>query len=226
MTMIPGLVRRAAAEAERQLRGGTGLLVRLGRDLERTVEQGRLLPVYGERIRTLEETVRARDAELGALRGEIGSLVAQLNDRLLPRIDERMDDTERDLATVATSLIRTGRDAAAGRTRLDAAERRLGDLRSRVAQMEQRAGLWRDLQASMARLGDDIDELRGRVTPRHASAPGRPHVPAAPVITHDPAPLRDASRDTARDAARGTSPDPVRDTVQSIASEHITERPA
>ncbi len=112
MTVIPGLVRRAAAEAERHLREGIGLLVKVGRDLERSAELGRLLPAYIERMAILEQAVEAQDAELRTIRTELDSLVGQLNDRLLPRIDERMDDTERDLAAVATSLICTGRDPA------------------------------------------------------------------------------------------------------------------
>ncbi|GAA4241735.1 hypothetical protein GCM10022254_71780 [Actinomadura meridiana] len=171
MTVILGLVRRAAAEAERQLREGVGLLVRLGRDLERSAELGRLLPSISERLAILEETVRGQDTELRGLRAELDSLVGQLNDRLLPRIDERMDDTERDLAAVATSLVRTGRDTAGNHTRLEVAERRIGDLRTKLAQLEQRTGLWRDLQANMARLGDDLDAMRSRMALRAAEPP-------------------------------------------------------
>lgn len=187
MIVIPGLVHRAAAGAEHQLREGLGLIARLGRDLERSAELGRLLPSYGERIRTLEEAVRVRDAEFGAVRAELDSLVAQINDRLLPRIDERMDDTERDLAAVVASLIRTGRDAAGISAALEAAERRIGDLRARITQVEQRTGLWRDLQATMASLGDDVDALRERVSLR-AAEPG--HVNGA---AQGPAPMHDAA---------------------------------
>lgn len=177
MTVIPGLVRRAAAEAERHLREGVGLLARLGRDLERSVEAGRLLPTCIERMAILEQAVRDQDAELRALRIELDSLVCQLNDRLLPRIDERMDDTERDLAAVATSLVRTGRDTAAHRTRLETAEGRIADLRTKIAQVEQRSGLWRDLQATVARLGDDLDAVRARMALR----PAEPPADAAPT---------------------------------------------
>ncbi|HLV74704.1 hypothetical protein FHX41_2237 [Actinomadura hallensis] len=185
MTVVPGLVRRAAAEAERRLRGGAALVARVGRDLERSAEAGRLLPVYIERVTVLEQALRDRDAELRALRTELDSLVGQLNDRVLPRIDERMDDTERDVAAVAGSLVRTGRDTDANRARLETAERRLSDLRTRVARLEQRTGLWRDLQATMARLGDDVDALRARMTLR----PADPSADAAPVqnITDRPA---------------------------------------
>ncbi|TDB90853.1 hypothetical protein [Actinomadura sp. 7K534] len=187
MTVIPGLVRRAAAEAERQLRGGAGVLARLGRDLERSAEAWRQLPAHLERVTLLEQAVRDQDAEVRALRAELDSLVGQLNDRLLPRIDERMDDNERDVAAVATSLIRTGRDSAVHGTRLTAAERRIGDLRTRIAQLEQRTGLWRDLQATMARFGDDLDAMRARMALRPADPPA--DAAPAPVqnITDRPA---------------------------------------
>ncbi|WP_242885966.1 hypothetical protein [Actinomadura litoris] len=213
MTMIPGLVRRTAIEAERHLREGARegvrLLGRLGRDLERVEEIGRLLPALAERIRALEESVRAREAELAGLRAEVDSLVGQLNDRVLPRIDERMDDTERDLTAVAASLIRNGRDTAAGHARLDSAERRLGDLRTKLGQMEQRAGLWRDVQASVARLGDDVDALL--VGAARDSAVGER---AALRPAGSPAPV----------------PDPVPDHAPPVAAEHaaehVTDRPA
>lgn len=166
MTVISGLVRRAAAEAERHLRGGLDHLARLGRDLERTAGLRSLPPAHEERIRRLEEALAGQDAGLAAVRAELDSLVVQLNDRLLPRIDERMDDNERDLAGLATGLIRTGKDTAANRGHLETLDRRFTDLRGKLAQMEQRAGLWRDLQATMARLGDDIDALRSRVENR------------------------------------------------------------
>ncbi|XRQ13918.1 hypothetical protein ACN3XK_24450 [Actinomadura welshii] len=180
MTIIPGLVRRAAAEAERHLREGAALLAGLGRDLERSAEAGRLLPHYIERLAAVEQAVRDQDAELRALRTELDSLVGQLNDRLLPRIDERMDDTERDVAAVATSLVRTGRDTAAHGARLETAERRIADLRTKIGQLEQRTGLWRDLQATMARLGDDLDALRARTALR----------PAEPTADTTPAPVQ------------------------------------
>ncbi|MGW2313394.1 hypothetical protein [Actinomadura luteofluorescens] len=171
MTVIPGLVRRAAAEVERHLREGAGALVRAGRDLERSAELVRLLPALVERLSILEQAVRVQDTELRTIRTELDSLVGQLNDRLLPRLDERMDDTERDLAAVATSLIRTGRDTAGNRTRLEAAERRVADLRSKVAALEQRTGIWRDLESTVTRFGDDLDAMRARMTPRPAEPP-------------------------------------------------------
>src|SRR5690349_11581144 len=149
MTVIPGLVRRAAAEAERHLREGVGLLAKVGRDLERSAELGRLLPALVERIAMLEKTVRDQYAELRTI-----------------RIEPRPDDTERHLAAAATSLIRTGRDTAGHGARLDTAERRLGELRTKVAQLEQRTGLWRDLQSTVARFGDDLDAMRARMALR------------------------------------------------------------
>lgn len=122
-----------------------------------------------------------------ALRAELDSLVAQLNDRVLPRIDERMDDTERDLATVATALIRTGEDTAVSRTRLETLEGRVSDLRERLARVERRAGLWRDLQATMARLGDDVDALRPRVGPRVPDPARRPA--PRPAVKQAPKPV-------------------------------------
>ncbi|NDU75096.1 hypothetical protein GWI34_21055 [Actinomadura sp. DSM 109109] len=187
MTVIPGLVRRAAAEVERHLREGAGALARAGRDLERSAELIRLLPSLAERLLALEEAARARDAELRSVRAELDSLVAQLNDRLLPRLDERMDDTERDLAAVATSLIRTGRETAGHHTRLDAAERRVAELRTKVAALEQRTGLWRDLQSTVTRFGDDLDAMRARMALRTAEPP--PDTAPAPVqnLTDRPA---------------------------------------
>lgn len=164
MTIVPGLVRRAAVEAERHVRGGVGLLTRLARELDRPAR-------IGARLVWLETAVRAQDAELRALRRELGSLVAQLNERLVPRVDERIDDAERDLTVLATGLIRTGRDTAAHGTRLDSAERRLADLRIKLAQLEQRTGLWRDLQATVARLGDDVDALRTRIPVKPLGTP-------------------------------------------------------
>jgi chromosome segregation ATPase len=119
----------------------------------------------------VERVLEGHDRDLGALRTDLDALITQLNDRLLPRIDERMDDTERDLTALATGLVRSGREAAATRSRLETLENRVGDLRDRIVRMEQRAGLWRDLQATMARLGDDIDALRTRINVRAAHAP-------------------------------------------------------
>ncbi|WP_067480719.1 hypothetical protein [Actinomadura hibisca] len=177
MAVFPRLVRRVADEAERHLRGGLGRLALMLADPNRSAEFDRLLALVdaqGERVHRLEETLRTQDAGLRALRGELDSLIAQLNDRLLPRIDERMDDLERDLTAFATGLVRTGRETAAGRAQLETVERRLADLRERQARTEERAGLWRDLQASMARLGDDIDALRARVDGRPAETAEEP----------------------------------------------------
>lgn len=99
-----------------------------------------------------------------------------------------MDDTERDLAAVATSLIRTGRETAGHDARLESAERRIGELRTKLAQLEQRTGLWRDLQSTVARFGDDLDAMRARMALRAAEPPPAEAAPA-PVqnITDRPA---------------------------------------
>ncbi|MEU5878958.1 hypothetical protein [Spirillospora sp. NPDC047279] len=173
MTVFSGLVRRVAAEAERQVRGGAiALLTRLGQDTrERCVSFDRL-KAYDERLSFLEETLKGQDADLRTLRTDLDSLVTQLNDRLLPHIDERMDDTERDLAVVATTLVRTGKDTAGNSGRLEHVERRVSDLRSKLARLEERSGLWRELQGNLARLGDDIDTLRARVAARPVAQGG------------------------------------------------------
>ncbi|WP_433337206.1 hypothetical protein [Spirillospora sp. CA-294931] len=177
MTLFSGLVRRVAAEAERPMRAGLGLLARLDGQ-GRIAELEAVLPALHQRIAVLEQTLRTRDAEVRELRAELASLVNQLNDRLLPRIDERMDDTERDLTMLATGQVRIGKETAANRTSLDALDHRLAELRTRLLQMEQRSGLWRELQADMARLGDDVDTLRTRVPGPVALADDR-HVEAA-----------------------------------------------
>ncbi|WP_141584482.1 hypothetical protein [Actinomadura sp. WMMA1423] len=187
MTVIPGLVRRAAAEVERHLREGAGVLVRAGRDLERSAELIRLLPSFMERVLIIEQAVRDQDAELRAVRAELDSLVRQLNDRLLPRLDERMDDTERDLAAVATSLIRTGRENAGNSTRLEAAERRVADLRTKIAALEQRTGLWRDLESTVSRFGDDLDAMRARMALRTAEPPAEAAPAPVQNLTDRPA---------------------------------------
>ncbi|GAA2611014.1 hypothetical protein SMC26_24940 [Actinomadura fulvescens] len=163
MTVFSGLVRRVAAEAEHRVRGGASLLVRLGQDTRERVAELARLQAYGERIQALEETVQGQGAELRGLRIELDSLVTQLNDRVLPRIDERIDDAERDLTVVATTLVRTGKDTAGNSSRLEHIDQRLADLRGRLTRMEQRSGLWRELQGNMARLGDDVDALRTRI---------------------------------------------------------------
>ncbi|GAA2417843.1 hypothetical protein GCM10010191_30650 [Actinomadura vinacea] len=169
MTVFSGLVRRAAQEAERRLRAGVDLLAALTEDPGRTADSEHA--AQEARIRRLEEALAGQDRELTALRTDLDSLITQLNDRLLPRIDERMDDTERDLTALATGMIRAGRESAATRGGLEAIENRVADLRGRLVRMEQRAGLWRDLQATMARLGDDVDALRTRLSVRPAAAP-------------------------------------------------------
>ncbi|MBW8485623.1 hypothetical protein [Actinomadura parmotrematis] len=175
--MVPfaALVRRIVAEAERQVRGGVDLLVGLGGDRERVAELERLLGAYGERVRRLEEALHGQDAGLRRVRQNVEALVRELNERLLPRLDERMDDAERDVAALAAGVIRNGKDAAETAGRLDEAERRIGSLRTQLAQIEQRAGLWRDLQANLARLGEDVDALRAGLR----GVPARPAEPLA-----------------------------------------------
>ncbi|MFG2000791.1 hypothetical protein ACGFNU_16765 [Spirillospora sp. NPDC048911] len=182
MTVFSGPVRRVAAEAERRLREGAALLARLGQDTrERPAELARL-QAYDDRIQRLEETLKEQDAGLRGLRTELDSLVVQLNDRLLPRIDERMDDAERDLTVVATTLVRAGKDTAGNSSRLEHVEQRVADLRGKLARMEQRSGLWRELQGNMARLGDDVDALRTRMGGRA----GEPVNVAGPEPVADP----------------------------------------
>jgi chromosome segregation ATPase len=182
--LFPVLIRRAAAEAERRLRAGAGLLAAIAGEPDRTDRDDlqRLL-AQESRLHRLERRVDEQDRELRSVRADLNSLIAELNDRLLPRIDERIDETERDLTTLATGLIRTGRESAAQRSGLETVENRVADLRERLTRMEQRAGLWRDLQANIARMGDDIDALRSRLPGRPTPAP-----PAEPATIGDPAP--------------------------------------
>ena len=175
MTVLPGLVRRAAREAERRLRAGVDLLAAIAEDPEHTAELRRereARTAQEARIRRLEEIVEraleGHDRDLRALRSDLDSLIGQLNDRLLPRIDERMDDTERDVTALATDLVRTGREMASARSSLQVVENRVSDLRDRLVRLEKRAGLWRDLQATAARLGDEVDMLRARLNLRPA----------------------------------------------------------
>ncbi|GLZ05076.1 hypothetical protein Acsp03_25420 [Actinomadura sp. NBRC 104412] len=183
--LFPVLIRRAAAEAERRLRAGAGLLAAIAGEPDRTDRDAlRRLLAQEARIDRLERRADEHDRELRALRADLDSLIAQLNERLLPRLDERIHEAERDLTTLATGLVRTGRETAAQRSGLETVENRLSELRGKLTRMEQRAGLWRDLQANIARMGDDIDSLRSRLPARHPSAP-----PAGPAAIGDPQPL-------------------------------------
>lgn len=180
--LVPVLIRRAAAEAERRLREGAGLLATIAAiagEPERTETSGKersdretgdtdrddlqQLLDHEARLQRLEQTMAVHDRDLRTLRTDLDSLVTQLNERLLPRIDERMDDTERDLTALATGLVRAGRETAGQRSALDTVEKKVADLRGRLTRMEQHAGLWRDLQANIARIGDDIDALQSRL---------------------------------------------------------------
>jgi chromosome segregation ATPase len=195
--LFPVLIRRTAAEAERRLREGAGLLAAIAavaREPERTKpsetafvdaearekdgDHLRRLLDHEARLHRLERAMKVQDHDLRTLRTDLDSLVTQLNDRLLPKIDERIDDTERDLTVLASGLVRTGREAATQRTGLEAVENRLADLRGKLTRVEQRASLWRDLQASIARIGDELDALRTRHLPTQGS-----QVPQTPQVS-------------------------------------------
>ncbi|POM23423.1 hypothetical protein BTM25_45760 [Actinomadura rubteroloni] len=213
MPVISGLVRRVVVEAERQVRGGLDLLTRLAREHGPGADALRTLPALDARLARLEEALGRQDDSLRALRADLDALVTDLNRRLLPRIDERMDDTERDLAALATGLIRAGKDDFGQQSRLESLDRRLADVRNKVVQLEQRTGLWRELQATLARLGDDVDRLRGRLAdpadpggpgaatapPTSAASPTTP--PRTPSEPHHAATGPTAQRRTAREPA-------------------------
>lgn len=186
MTFFLGLARQAVAEVERRAAAaGLDVLVTMSAEAfsqriraeireqveaevrasvaERDRRHEQAEQAFEERVQRLESTLAGQDAGLAEVREQIRSLVTQLNERLLPVIDERMDETERDLARLATGMMRNDKKGNARESRLDTAERRLADLRDRVARMEQRVVLWRDLQAATAKLGDDVDTLRTRL---------------------------------------------------------------
>ncbi|HEX2315084.1 MAG TPA: hypothetical protein VHJ17_15180 [Thermomonospora sp.] len=165
--ILPTLARRVAGEAERLLSS----LPAPGRD--QRAEIARLRAEAAEQRRRADRLERRLDeqaAELAAARRQLDSLVAQLNERLLPGIDERVHEVERDVTRLATRLLRAGQEAAGREDRLSAAERRLDALRDRAARLEQRTGIWRELQANVARLGEDLDALRARVVPARRPA--------------------------------------------------------
>lgn len=116
-----------------------------------------------ERLARLEGLLAEQAAGLDRVRAQVGSLVVQLNRQLLPVLDERINETERDLARLATRLVRGAQEAERRESRLAAAERRIGDLRERAARLEQRTGLWRELLGDVARLGEELDALRARL---------------------------------------------------------------
>jgi chromosome segregation ATPase len=191
--LFPVLIRRAAAEAERRLRAGAGLLAAIAGEPERadrtdSDDLQRLL-AQEARIHRLERRLEEQDRGLDTLRADLDSLISQLNERLLPRLDERIDETERDLTTLATGLVRAGRESSAQRSGLQAIENRVADLRGRLSRMEQRSGLWRDLQANIARLSDDIDVLRSRLPGRPTAAPAPPAAEPATIGDAAPQPL-------------------------------------
>ncbi|ACY97550.1 MULTISPECIES: hypothetical protein [Thermomonospora] len=161
---LSGLARRATGEFDRLL----AALARQGQELlspgrEQRAEIVRLraaLAVQSERAERLERALAEQSAALSAVSRQLAALVAQLNEQLLPGIDERIHETERDLARLATRLLRADQEAARRHSRLETAEQRIADLRERTGRLEQRTAIWRELQADVARLGEDLDALR------------------------------------------------------------------
>ncbi|WP_018657833.1 hypothetical protein [Actinomadura flavalba] len=183
MTVFPGLLLRVASESERHVRDGLERLGRLTREHGPGAEARRSLALYDERLRRLESALTRQDAGLRSLRADLDLIVTDLNERLLPRLDERMDDTERDVAAITTDLLRTGRAAGDHTSRLDALDRRVSDLRTRLAGLDQRASLWRELQATLARLGDDVDTLRATLPLPPPQPLPLPHATPEPTTT-------------------------------------------
>jgi hypothetical protein len=159
---LADLARRAAQEVERAL---SSLLTQDDRTepQENTAEEIARLKAESAAHR---ERADRLERQLTEQRGELASLVAELNDRVLPGVDERIHETERDLTRLATRMLRADQDSTRLRSRLDTAEQRIGDLRERAGRLEQRTGLWRELQANVARLGEELDALRARSRPR------------------------------------------------------------
>ncbi|WP_019634216.1 hypothetical protein [Actinomadura atramentaria] len=203
MAVFSGLVRRVADEAGRRVRDGLGLLDRLTREHGPGADALRLTAAHGDRLDRLESALGRQDAGLRALRADLDALVADVNQRLLPRIDERMDDAERDVAALATGLIRAGKDRAGHQSALDGLDRRVGDVRGRVAALEQRAGLWREVQATVARLGDDLDRLRTRL---EATADAGQGAGTAGEAGHPPSPAATLPSRAQNGATAGAEP--------------------
>ncbi|REE94871.1 hypothetical protein [Thermomonospora umbrina] len=167
---LPNLARRAVGEAERLLSSVLAPVRDHGAAVARLRED---VAEQRGRADRLERRLAEQAEELAAARRQIDSLVEQLNGRLLPGIDERIHETERDLTRLATRLLRAGQDAARQQSLLAAVEQRAGDLRDRVGRLEERTGIWRELQANVARLGEDLDTVRARMTrPREAAEAG------------------------------------------------------
>jgi chromosome segregation ATPase len=178
---LPALARRAAGEVERMLSSlvaqGQDFLAQgqefLAQGQEQRSEIARLkaeTAAQRERADRLERRLAEQSAGLAAVGRQVDSLVTELNQRLLPSVDERIHETERDLTRLATRMLQAGQEAARLQSRLSAAEQRLGDLRERAGRLEQRTGIWRELQANVARLGEDLDALRARTAPRPRDA--------------------------------------------------------
>lgn len=164
--MLLRLTRHAVGTMERHGLAGFELLTRLGRELTApwTGSPWRQeLDLLERRVDELEGLLTQRADELAQVRRELGSLITQLNERLLPGVDERMHETERDLARLGTQQLQIKNAALQRENRLQVAEQRVTDLRAKVARLEQRGGLWRELQAVVAKLGDDVDALRARL---------------------------------------------------------------
>ncbi|SEG80398.1 hypothetical protein SAMN04489712_11374 [Thermomonospora echinospora] len=174
---LPTLARRAAGEVERLLsslaaQGQELLLQAQGGDRRDEIARLRAeTAAQRERADRLERLLAEQSAGLAAVERQMESLVTELNGRLLPGLDERMHETERDLARLATRMLRAGQEAVRHQSRLTAVEQRLVDLRERAGRLEQRTGIWRELQANVARLGEELDALRARGTAETAELP-------------------------------------------------------
>ncbi|MBA9004902.1 hypothetical protein [Thermomonospora cellulosilytica] len=166
---LPALVRRAAGEIERLLSSA----VEQGQDMIAQAQHHRAeidrlraeAAAQRERADRLERALAEQSAGLEAVRRQVGALVCDLNERLLPQLDARIHESEQDVTRLATRMLRAGQEAERQQSRLAAAEQRLADLRERTGRLEQRTGIWRELQANVARLGEDLDRLRAAGRP-------------------------------------------------------------
>lgn len=187
MPVFMNIARWATAEAGRYASAGLDLLgtaVSGNRDCREAVAAlTAKVRAQEERITRMEGELAAQATGLAAARAQVDSLIGQLNGQLLPGIDERIHETERDLTKLATRLVRADQDAARRESRLTAAERRVGDLRERTGRLEQRTGLWRELQANVARLGEDLDALRARLA-HHPATQILPSTDSTPKDLH------------------------------------------
>ncbi|TNY37077.1 hypothetical protein [Thermomonospora catenispora] len=172
---FPRLARRAAGEIERLLSS----VVEQGQEMIAQTQRHRAeidrlrlqAAAQRERAERLERTLAEQAAELESMRRQMRALIDDLNDRLLPHLDARIHETEQDVARLATRMLRTDQRAERQESRLATAERRLADLRERIGRLEQRTGIWRELQADVARLGEDVDRLRAAASARPGDLP-------------------------------------------------------